>query len=47
MNTSRIYAWARSQPTKTALIDNDLALSYAVFVRAIEAARIFFERQEL
>ena len=47
MITQRIYQWARSLPTKVALISNDVPFSYADFARAIEAARSFFARQNL
>ena len=42
MITYRIYDWARSQPTKIALVSNDIPFSYADFARAIETARSFF-----
>lgn len=47
MITERIYEWARSQPAAPAIISNGHTLSYADFARAIEAARQFFERQNL
>jgi acyl-CoA synthetase (AMP-forming)/AMP-acid ligase II len=47
MIINRIYEWARIQPNKTALIHNDTVISYAVFARAIEAMRKFFEQQNL
>jgi acyl-coenzyme A synthetase/AMP-(fatty) acid ligase len=47
MIANRIYEWAQTQPTKTAVISNDQMVSYADFARAIEAARSFFERQGL
>jgi acyl-CoA synthetase (AMP-forming)/AMP-acid ligase II len=47
MITNRIYEWAHSQPRKTAFINDGKIYDYAAFARAIEAARNFFERQEL
>jgi acyl-CoA synthetase (AMP-forming)/AMP-acid ligase II len=49
MIANRIYEWARSQPTKPAVIssDHDHTSSYADFARAIECARRFFELQGL
>lgn len=47
MFTDRVFAWARVQPEKLALLWNDMPLSYAMFARAIEACRRFFERQGL
>ena len=47
MIVNRIYEWARSQPTKAALIHNDASVSYAEFARAIEASRSFFKSQNL
>jgi acyl-coenzyme A synthetase/AMP-(fatty) acid ligase len=47
MITSRIYEWARTQPTKTAMIHNGHPCSYAVFARAIEVTKTFFKDQSL
>jgi acyl-coenzyme A synthetase/AMP-(fatty) acid ligase len=47
MITNRIYEWARAHPTKTAMIHNDRLYSYAVFARAIEATKNFFDNQNL
>ena len=47
MITNRIYEWAGAQPAKTAIIHNDHLFSYAVFARAIEATKAFFEKQTL
>src|SRR5262249_55381063 len=47
MLIERIYEWARSQPTKTAVICDDVPLNYAAFLRAIDAARRFLEPQAL
>ncbi len=47
MITNRIYEWARLQPTKLALISNDVPFSYADFARSVEAARNFFAQQSL
>ena len=47
MVTNRIYEWARTQPAKTAMIHGDRLYSYAVFARAIEATKNFFENQNL
>ena len=47
MIVNRIYEWARIQPHKTALIQNDAVISYAVFARTIDATRKFFEQQNL
>lgn len=45
MITTRIYEWARSQPTKPAVISEGGTLRYADFARAIESARSYFEQQ--
>ena len=47
MITNRIYEWARTQPTKTAMIHGDRLYTYAVFARAIEATKKFFADQNL
>lgn len=47
MITERIYEWAHCQPDAPAIISNDHTLSYGDFARAIEAARKFFELQNL
>ena len=47
MVINRIYEWARAQPTKTAMIHNDHACSYAVLARAIEVTKSFFRDQDL
>src|SRR5262245_28582991 len=43
----RIYEWARSHPTKTAVVLRDVAVNYAAFLRAIDAARRFLEPHAL
>src|SRR6185503_12698842 len=43
MLLERIYEWAHSHPTKTAIVCDDVAINYASFSRAIEAARRFLE----
>ena len=43
----RIQEWARVQPDKTALIYNDMPLSYARFVGAIALTRDLLARQDL
>src|SRR5262249_30891220 len=43
MLIERIYEWARSEPTKPAIISNDVPLNYAAFARAIDAARRFLQ----
>jgi acyl-coenzyme A synthetase/AMP-(fatty) acid ligase len=43
MLLKRIYEWARSQPNKTAVVLDDVAINYASFSRAIDAARRFLE----
>ena len=47
MITDRIYQWARSDPTKTAVIYNDLPISYSTYARAINAARVFLKEQQI
>ena len=47
MILSRIYEWARVQPAKTAVIHDDVPLSYAAFARALETTRKFLEDQHL
>jgi acyl-coenzyme A synthetase/AMP-(fatty) acid ligase len=47
MIVDRLYAWARIQPDKTALIQNAVPISYARFARGIERTRKFLERQRL
>ena len=47
MLLQRIYEWARSQPNKTAVILDDVAINYASFSRAIDAARRFLEPHAL
>ena len=47
MLLERIYEWAHSHPTKTAIICNDVAVNYASFSRAIDAARRFLEPHAL
>ena len=47
MITDRLFAWARVQPDKPALLWNDMPLSYAAFARAIEASRRFLAREDL
>jgi acyl-coenzyme A synthetase/AMP-(fatty) acid ligase len=47
MITNRIYEWARTQPAKTAIIHHERLYSYAVFARAIEATKTFFENRTL
>ena len=43
MLLERIYEWAHSHPTKTAIVCDDVAINYATFSRAIDAARRFLE----
>jgi len=45
--TDRIYQWAYSNPTKTAVIYNDLPISYSTFFCAIAAARAFLKEQDI
>src|SRR5262249_9370578 len=47
MVIDRIYQWARSHPTKTAIISEDVPINYAMFSRAIDAARRFLEPHAL
>jgi acyl-coenzyme A synthetase/AMP-(fatty) acid ligase len=47
MVVDRIYEWARLQPHKTALIHNDVRLSYAEYASRIGAARAFLEAYDL
>ena len=47
MITKRIYEWAHSQPNKTALIHNDVSITYWTFARSIETLRNFFRQQDL
>ena len=47
MIVDRIYEWAKRQPDKTAVIWNDVALSYRSFSNAIRAACDFFQRENL
>jgi len=47
MLLEHIYEWARSQPNKTAVILDDVAINYASFSRAIDAARRFLEPHAL
>lgn len=47
MITNRIYEWAHSQPNKTALIYNDVSITYWNFARSIVALRNFFRQQDL
>jgi len=42
-----IYGAARSNPTKPALIHNDVVISYAAFARTIDGFRKFFEQKNL
>ena len=46
MISDRIYEWARIQPEKIALIQNEISFSYGVFAQAIEAARIYFAQKK-
>src|SRR5215471_19183407 len=47
MLLERIYEWAHSHPTKTAIVCDDVAINYASFSRAIDAARRFLEPHAL
>jgi len=47
MLLERIYEWAVSHPTKTAIVCDDVAINYASFSRAIDAARRFLEPHAL
>jgi acyl-coenzyme A synthetase/AMP-(fatty) acid ligase len=47
MVIDRIYQWARSQPKKTAIINDDISIDYASFSCAIDAARRFLEPHAL
>src|SRR5215510_10532886 len=47
MLLERIYEWARSYPTKTAVVLRGVAVNYAPFLRAIDAARRFLEPHAL
>src|SRR5262245_17811893 len=47
MLLERIYEWAHSHPTKTAIVCDDVVISYASFSRAIDAARRFLEPHAL
>ena len=47
MIVDRIYEWAKRQPHKTAVIWNDVSLSYLSFSNAIRAACDFFQRENL
>jgi acyl-coenzyme A synthetase/AMP-(fatty) acid ligase len=45
MTIERIEAWAQAQPSKTALVHNDHALTYREFASAIRATRGFLASQ--
>jgi acyl-coenzyme A synthetase/AMP-(fatty) acid ligase len=47
MIVERIYEWAKRQPDKTAVIWNDVSLSYLMFSNAILATCDFFQRENL
>jgi acyl-coenzyme A synthetase/AMP-(fatty) acid ligase len=47
MTVNRIYEWARCQPSKTAVIWNDLSVSYLSFANAIRATIDFFQQENL
>ena len=47
MIVDRIYEWAKREPDKTALIWNDVSLSYRSFSNAIQRAHYFFQRENL
>jgi acyl-CoA synthetase (AMP-forming)/AMP-acid ligase II len=47
MLLERIYEWARSHPTKTAMVCDDVAINYASFSRAIDAACRFLQAHAL
>src|ERR1700693_1635620 len=47
MIVDRIYEWAKRQPDKTAVIWNDVSLSYRSFSNAIRTACDFFQRENL
>jgi acyl-CoA synthetase (AMP-forming)/AMP-acid ligase II len=42
-----IYDWARVSPNRTAIIYNDVTISYAEFAKGVEITRQFLERQRL
>jgi acyl-CoA synthetase (AMP-forming)/AMP-acid ligase II len=47
MLLERIYEWAHFQPTKAVIVRDDVAINYASFSRAIDAARRFLEPHAL
>ena len=47
MIVERIYEWAKRQPHKTAVIWNDVSLSYLAFSNCIRTACDFFQRENL
>lgn len=47
MISDRMYEWARIQPEKIALIQNEVSISYGVLAQAIEVARIYFAQKNL
>ena len=47
MLLERIYEWAHSHPTKTAIVCDDVVINYASFSCAIDAARRFLEPHAL
>src|SRR5262249_24224023 len=47
MLLERIYEWAHFQPIKAAIVCDDVAINYASFSRAIDAARRFLEPHAL
>src|SRR5262249_46867729 len=47
MIVNRIYEWAKSQPDKTAVIWNDVSVSYLSFANAIRATIEFFQGENL
>src|SRR5262249_19298567 len=47
MIVNRIYEWAKCQPDKTAVIWNDVSVSYLSFANAIRATIEFFQQEHL
>src|SRR5262249_3725777 len=47
MIVHRIYEWAKSQPDKTAVIWNDVSVSYLPFANAIRATIEFLQQENL
>jgi acyl-coenzyme A synthetase/AMP-(fatty) acid ligase len=47
MIVERIYAWAQALPSKTAMIHNDIPVSYGAFARSLETTRAVLRREAL